>query len=544
MEEHLKLENKQFRRNKWAYSLGGIGRDMTYTLVATFFMTYIQFSGLGLTVAQFSVISILLVIGRVWDAVNDPMMGAIIENTKSRWGKFKPWILIGAVLTAIIIILMFNYRPTGNDGWNFVIFFGVIYLLWEIAFTMNDISYWSMLPSLTNDSARRNSVTTLAVVFAGVGAFAANAAISFLTVGNAVKGYSMISIVIAIFLVGCQALTVFGVRQPILDVTEKEEYISIKKMVRVIKRNDQLLWVILAMLLYNIGSGLFVALGYNFIYLELGYNGTLALIFVASFGVSNIGTQIFYPKLAKKFGRKKLLYYSFIVLALGYLFIFLLGFVPFLPINIFTIVLFGVLVFGGQAIFYMILTVNITNTVEYNEYKTDERNESVIFSLRPFMAKMASALQQGLVVFVLVSSGIFILSKNIDQLENQKNIFDNLSTEEKLEFKENVKNRKVIFDGEEYRNYSTDEINKYYDILQQVKYETIEGKEVMNIINAADKSFKDQATNPMRLAMRIAVTIAPTILIFFSYYVLKKKYIIDEEVYDEMIREIKSRKVA
>ena len=544
MEEHLKLENKQFRRNKWAYSLGGIGRDMTYTLVATFFMTYIQFSGLGLTVAQFSVISILLVIGRVWDAVNDPMMGAIIENTKSRWGKFKPWILIGAVLTAIIIILMFNYRPTGNDGWNFVIFFGVIYLLWEIAFTMNDISYWSMLPSLTNDSARRNSVTTLAVVFAGVGAFAANAAISFLTVGNAVKGYSMISIVIAIFLVGCQALTVFGVRQPILDVTEKEEYISIKKMVRVIKRNDQLLWVILAMLLYNIGSGLFVALGYNFIYLELGYNGTLALIFVASFGVSNIGTQIFYPKLAKKFGRKKLLYYSFIVLALGYLFIFLLGFVPFLPINIFTIVLFGVLVFGGQAIFYMILTVNITNTVEYNEYKTYERNESVIFSLRPFMAKMASALQQGLVVFVLVSSGIFILSKNIDQLENQKNIFDNLSTEEKLEFKENVKNRKVIFDGEEYRNYSTDEINKYYDILQQVKYETIEGKEVMNIINAADKSFKDQATNPMRLAMRIAVTIAPTILIFFSYYVLKKKYIIDEEVYDEMIREIKSRKVA
>lgn len=542
MEEHLKLENKQFRRNKWAYSLGGIGRDMTYTLVATFFMTYIQFSGLGLTVAQFSVISILLVIGRVWDAVNDPMMGAIIENTKSRWGKFKPWILIGAVLTAIIIILMFNYRPTGNDGWNFVIFFGVIYLLWEIAFTMNDISYWSMLPSLTNDSARRNSVTTLAVVFAGVGAFAANAAISFLTVGNAVKGYSMISIVIAIFLVGCQALTVFGVRQPILDVTEKEEYISIKKMVRVIKRNDQLLWVILAMLLYNIGSGLFVALGYNFIYLELGYNGTLALIFVASFGVSNIGTQIFYPKLAKKFGRKKLLYYSFIVLALGYLFIFLLGFVPFLPINIFTIVLFGVLVFGGQAIFYMILTVNITNTVEYNEYKTDERNESVIFSLRPFMAKMASALQQGLVVFVLVSSGIFILSKNIDQLENQKNIFDNLSTEEKLEYKENVKNRKVIFDGEEYRNYSTDEINKYYDILQQVKYETIEGKEVMNIINAADKSFKDQATNPMRLAMRIAVTIAPTILIFFSYYVLKKKYIIDEEVYDEMIREIKSRK--
>ena len=76
-----------------------------------------------------------------------------------------------------------------------------------------------MLPSLTTDAKQRNSVTTLAVVFAGVGAFVANAGISFLTVGNAwgaIKGYSIIAIVIAIFLVGCQCLTVFGVKQAIL----------------------------------------------------------------------------------------------------------------------------------------------------------------------------------------------------------------------------------------------------------------------------------------------------------------------------------------
>ena len=241
----------------------------------------------------------------------------------------------------------------------------------------------------------RNSITTLAVVFAGVGAFAANAGINFITVGNAIKGYGMVAIIIALFLIGCQVLTVFGVKQPVQttgeinEVTEtveakkKEEKVTFKKMLLVIKNNDQLLWIILAMLFYNIGSGILVALGYNFIYMELGYDGFLAMVFVATFGVTTIGVQVFYSELVKKFGRKRLLFYSLIMIAFGYLFLLAAGNVPFLPLNIITVCLFGIFAFGGQAIFYMILTVNIANTVEYNEYRTNERNEAVIFSLRP-----------------------------------------------------------------------------------------------------------------------------------------------------------------
>lgn len=541
MEMKQELKNDHFKKNKWAYGLGGIGRDMSYSLVATFFITYIQFSGLGLSVAQFSAISMLLIVGRVWDAVNDPIMGAIIENTKSKWGKFKPWVLLGAILTAIIVILMFNYRPLGNEGWDYVVFFGIIYLLWEIAYTMNDISYWSMLPSITTDTKRRNSITTLAVVFAGVGAFIANAAITFLTVGNAVKGYAMISIVIAIFLVACQALTVFGVKLPKEEV-KSEENITIKKMIKVIKKNDQLLWVVLAMLLYNVGSGIFVGLGYNFIYLELGYDGTLAVIFIASFGVSNIGIQTLYPKLANKFGRNKLVLYSFIAVAIGYSFIFLLDFIPFLPLNIITIVLFGVIVFGGQALIYMILTINITNTVEYNEYKTNERNEAVIFSLRPFMAKFGSALQQGFVALVLIVSGIYTLSGNINILENQKNYFDDLSLTEQAQYKQNIIDKVEIFDTDEYAKLTNEERNKYYEILEEATYTTIDGREVMEIRNAADLNFKGEATNEMRLILRTAITIVPIILIFFTYLVLAKKFKIDEEMYEKIVNDIKSRK--
>ena len=110
----LDIEKRLLSRNKWTYSLGGIGRDMIYQLVATFFITYIQFSGLNLTAAQFSVIGVLLVVGRVFDGINDPIMGGIVENTRSKWGKFKPWIFLGALLTGIAVVLMFNYLQDGH----------------------------------------------------------------------------------------------------------------------------------------------------------------------------------------------------------------------------------------------------------------------------------------------------------------------------------------------------------------------------------------------------------------------------------------------
>lgn len=551
----MEQKNKLLKRTKWSYSLGGIGRDMTYALVATFFLTYVQYA-VGLNDAQFSVIGVILIIGRVWDAVNDPIMGAIIENTRTRWGKFKPWVLIGAVFTAIVIIVMFNWRPMGNAGWNYVIFFAVIYLLWEIAFTMNDISYWSMLPALTTDEKERNSITTLAVVFAGVGAFAANAGINFITVGNAIKGYSMVSIIIALFLVACQLLTVFGVKQTVqttgeiaadgFRVESKEDKVTFKKMFNVIRNNDQLLWIILAMLLYNVGSGILHALGYNFLYMELGYDGFLAMVFVATFGVSNIGIQAFYSKLVNKFGRNKLLLYSFIAIAVGYLLLFFADLLPFLPMSIITVCFFGIFCFAGQAIFYMILTVNIANTVEYNEYRTNERNEAVIFSLRPFMAKMASALQQGIVTLVLVTSGIFALSQNVTFLENQKADYDKMDAAEQEEYKLNVEEQKVILDGEEFEDLTEQEKLDFYEMLKQVDYRRNEttGKEEMYINEAADLNFKNKATSFMRWYLRSAITLAPTLLIYLSYLVLRKKYIIDEEMYQMMVKTIAARKNA
>lgn len=534
----MTFEQRLLRKNKWNYSVGGIGRDMIYQLVATFLMTYVQFSGLGLTAAQFSVIGTLLVIGRVWDAVNDPIMGSIVENTHSRFGKYRPWILLGGVLTAIVVVFMFSLRPS---GWGFVIFFGVIYLLWEIAFTLNDIPYWSLLPNLSRNKKDRDEIATMVVVFAGVGAFLANAIISFTTVGNAVKGYRMIAITFAIFFIGCTLLTVLGVKEPRDTAEKRPEKISVKKMFSVIKNNDQLLWSSLALMFYSVGSGLLVALGYNFFYIELGYNGTLVLIFIATFGICNITIQSFYAVLAKKFTRKQMMFFSFITLTLGYVLMLVMGYVSFLPVHIITVCVFGALVFSGQAIFYMIIIVNITNTIEYNEYKTGSRNEAIIFSLRPFVAKFSSALQQGIFTAVLIVSGVYLLSQTVSNLEAQKSFFDAMDKVEQIEYQANIPTRTAILDNVDV---DADLQEAIYDALQEVTfdYSATTDKYTMVINDAADSAFKEKATGSMRFMLRVAITIVPIALIYGSYFILQKKYFIDEKYYDSINAEIVSKR--
>ena len=111
LKKDLSSEDRLFNRNKWFFATGGLGRDMMYALVATYLLTYIQF-GLQLTLAQFATISLIIgVLARVWDGINDPIMGAIIESSNLKRGKYKPWIFIGAVVCGLMTVALFTIRP-------------------------------------------------------------------------------------------------------------------------------------------------------------------------------------------------------------------------------------------------------------------------------------------------------------------------------------------------------------------------------------------------------------------------------------------------
>ena len=158
-------EARRTRKNLWMFPLGTVGRDMIYTLFTNFILTYILFTR-SLTAAQLSAITAIMVAARVFDALNDPIMGNIIERTRSRYGKFKPWLLAGILLTSAVVYAAFNTRL---EGWSFVAFFGFIYLMYSIAYTMHDISYWGMVAALGSDEDTRNRFTSRATLFAGVG---------------------------------------------------------------------------------------------------------------------------------------------------------------------------------------------------------------------------------------------------------------------------------------------------------------------------------------------------------------------------------------
>ena len=136
--------DKNLKRNLWMFPLGTVGRDMLYQLFNNFLLVYVLFTR-QLTAAQLMAITAIMVAARIFDALNDPIMGNIIERTRTHWGKYKPWQAIGIVLTSLVVYLAFNVRL---QGWPFVIFFGVIYFCYSIVYTMHDISYWGMVAAL------------------------------------------------------------------------------------------------------------------------------------------------------------------------------------------------------------------------------------------------------------------------------------------------------------------------------------------------------------------------------------------------------------
>lgn len=418
-------------RNLLMFPIGTIGRDFLYNFFNGYLLSFCVFTK-HLNVAQFSAITIIIVAARIFDAFNDPIMGGIVENTRTKWGKYKPWQLIGAALTAGVIIALFNIPV---DGWSFIALLAVMYFLFSITFTMNDISYWGMMPTLTSDAHDRDKLTSFTQIMCAIGGGLAGLIVPMLTNGDnaiggsAATGYGVLAIVAAVLMFGFQLFTIFGVQEkPLPKNLLKTPPLKLKDMFRVLIKNDQLLWCALVMLLFNIGTNVVGGgLGMMYVYFEFGYNGMLWTVFGLGFAVVSTLFTLFYPWLSKKYGRDNLLYSCGIAIIVGYGLMMILGLtVPnillfeVLGMQItlrFVLMLLAYTVAGWGGGFYMIMVINMANTVEYNEYKTGKREEGLIFSLRPFTAKMGSALMQGLVSLVYIIAGVVTYTNQLTDID-------------------------------------------------------------------------------------------------------------------------------
>ena len=442
----LKTElKKPFTKNMLMFSLGTIGRDFLYFLFNSFLMTFILFTK-TIDNKMLTAVGAIIVVARIFDALNDPIMGGIVENTRTKWGKYKPWQLLGAVLTGAVIISVFCVKL---DGWSYIGFLAFAYIMFSITLTMNDISYWGMLPSLTSDEHERNKLTSCAQLLASAGVGLASLLIPLFTTGSLAKwgaptGYKVIGIISAVLMVLFQLFTILGVKEkPLPPIKpDKSDRLTLKKMFQTIAKNDQLLWCALIMLIFSIGTGVVGGgLLTMYVYFEFGYEGGYTLLIGLGYGIISTLFTATYPWLSKKFGRNKILYSAGIATIFGFalMLIFALAIPTGAPKSSewfakFILIAVAYAIIGYGAGFYMIMVINMANTVEYNEWKYGQRNESLIFSLRPFTAKLSSALTQALVIGVYAVASITTYTNAISNIENEasKNLITNKVKMEKI----------------------------------------------------------------------------------------------------------------
>ncbi len=311
--DNMKLTGKE----KFSYGLGAVGKDMVYMLSASYVLYYYQ-DILGVNALA---MGIILMAARVFDAFNDPIMGVLVAKTKTKWGKFRPWLLIGTLLNAVVLFLMFS-APPALDGSGLVAYAAISYIVWGVTYTMMDIPYWSMIPAFTEGGKEREGLTTLARSCAGVG----SAAITIITVmcvkalgqGSERRGFMWFSLIIAALFVIFILITCFNIKE---KSTVNVEAPSVGQMFKALLQNDQAMTVVVAIVLVNsaiyITSNLVI---YFFKYDFSGENweGAYTLFNTFGGGIQILAMMILFPLLRKFISSLKIFYVSFGMAILGY----------------------------------------------------------------------------------------------------------------------------------------------------------------------------------------------------------------------------------
>ncbi len=398
-------------RNRLFFGLGTVGRDMYYTMISMFLMVYLT-EVLNLSNELLAWTGGILTVMRVFDALNDPIMGVLVDNTNTRWGKYKPHILWGGLAGAVFMVLLFT--DLGLSPVAYVITFGLFYLAWDITYGLNDIAYWSMLPALSLEQKEREKIGSVAKICANLGMFTVVVAIIPVTnlLGQALGGdpkagdwlnylqpaWNILAVVIALLMLGFLLFTLFGARE-MRSQFKQEDSTSLKDMARAIFQNDQLLFTTISMALFMIGYVTTTSFGVYYFKYAYGDEGMYS-VFAAVLGVSQLSALAVFPLFSKRFTRKQLYFGATVLVLAGY------GLFFFSPMDMAFIGVSGVLLFVGEAFIQLLMLMFLADTIEYGQWKSGKRNQSVTFSLQPLINKIGGAISTGIVTATLIVSGI------------------------------------------------------------------------------------------------------------------------------------------
>ncbi|MGL5383011.1 MAG: melibiose:sodium transporter MelB [Culicoidibacterales bacterium] len=399
MNNQQKLSNLE----KYSYGFGALGKDLVCALVFTYLMFYFT-DVLGISSAF---VGGLFFFARFWDAINDPVMGMVVENTRTKWGKFRPWILIGTLINAVSFVFLFS-TPEALQGTGLYIYVTVTYIVWGMTYTIMDIPYWSMLPSLTTNKNEREKIAVIPRIFASlawllIGTFGLQV-VSALGNGNNYQGYSILSIIIAVIFVVASFVTVLNVKErSSLSAAEQKAApkTGFKEMINVIKANDQLRAFVGTILSFNMAVQLAGGFAIYYFTYVIG-NTDLYSVFMMFGAAEMIGLAIF-PMVAKRLPRPVLYAIACVLPIFGLVLLLISGIL--FPLNGFLISVSAVLMKLGSGFSLALATVMLADVVDYGQYKLGTRNEGVIFSVQTLLVKFAGAIAGLIVGFGLAIIG-------------------------------------------------------------------------------------------------------------------------------------------
>ena len=408
-------KSKGQMKSRLSYAAGAFGNDVFYATLSTYFIMFVtthlfntgdpkQNSHYVLLITN--IISIL----RILEVFIDPLIGNMIDNTNTKYGKFKPWVVGGGIISSITLLLLFTDLGGLNktNPFLYLVLFGIIYLVMDVFYSIKDIGFWSMIPALSLDSHEREKMATFARIGSTIGANIVGVAIMPIVLffsmtnnsGSGDKsGWFWFAFIVALIGVITSIAVGIGTREVESKIRDNNEKTSLKQVFKVLGQNDQLMWLSLGYWFYGLGINTLNALQLYYFTFILGDSGKYSILYGLNTVVGLVSVSLF-PTLADKFNRKRL-FYGCIAVMLGGIGIFSIAGTS-LPIILTAAELF----FIPQPLVFLVVFMIISDSVEYGQWKTGHRDESLTLSVRPLIDKLGGAMSNWLVSTFAVAAGM------------------------------------------------------------------------------------------------------------------------------------------
>ncbi len=398
-----------------AYACGTFGHDVFYAMIGTYFMIFVTsnlFNSDNPTndAYMIGIVTTIILVLRIAELFVDPFIGNIIDKTKTRWGRFKPWVLGGAVIAAVTLAMLFTDFGglTVSNPTLYLVIFAVVYFIMDIFYSAKDVAIWSMIPALSFDSHEREVTATIARIGSVFGAQMVTVIVMPVVLyfsinqnggaGDPTGWFAFACIGGGIATLGAIILGL-GTHEQENALRENKEETSAKDVLKVLTKNDQLLWMAIAYLVYGIGINIVNNFNlYYFIYV-IGDATKFSILGVINTVIGLLAVAAF-PILTTKFSRRKLFFSSIAVMTAALVLYAMSG------TNVTLALVAAGLFTLPQALIFLVVLMTITDSVEYGQLKLGHRDEAVCLCVRPLVDKFAGAVSSGIIGLAAIWVGM------------------------------------------------------------------------------------------------------------------------------------------